>query len=84
MAEYRISIYGKSRLEWHKMASWFKNYKIRSPNVMWLIQIPRLYHVYKKSGVVFSFGEMLRNIFEPIFEASLHPEDYPELADLLT
>jgi AMP deaminase len=84
MAEYRISIYGKSRKEWEKMAAWFQTYKIRSPNVVWLIQIPRLYHVYKKSGVVFSFGEMLRNIFEPIFEASMYPEQFPELNALLS
>ena len=26
---------------------------------------------------------MITNIFHPIFEASLHPERYPELAELL-
>lgn len=67
MAEYRISIYGKSRSEWDNLANWFKKYNIKSPNVCWLIQIPRLYYVYKKLGIIYSFGEMLNNIFLPIF-----------------
>jgi AMP deaminase len=41
-AEYRLSIYGRSRDEWDKLAKWAVDNKIYSDNVRWLIQIPRL------------------------------------------
>ena len=41
-AEFRLSIYGKSRDEWDKLAKWAVNNKVYSDNVRWLIQIPRL------------------------------------------
>lgn len=41
-AELRLSIYGKSRDEWTKLARWSLENKVYSNNVRWLIQIPRL------------------------------------------
>lgn len=41
--EWRISIYGRSMEEWHKLAKWLVRYKLYSSKVRWLIQIPRLY-----------------------------------------
>ena len=41
-AEWRLSVYGKSRDEWDKLAKWALNNKVYSDNVRWLIQIPRL------------------------------------------
>ena len=38
-----------------------------------LIQIPRLYDVYKRGGEIESFGQMLNNIFAPLFVVSLNP-----------
>ena len=73
LAEYRISIYGRSRNEWHKLAKWWRTNTLQSPNVRWLIQVPRIYSVWKKIGMVGSFGEMLDNIFGPLFEATLDP-----------
>ena len=73
LAEYRISIYGRSRTEWHKLAKWWRTNKLQSPNVRWLIQVPRIYSVWKKIGMVGSFADMLDNIFGPLFEATLDP-----------
>jgi AMP deaminase len=42
MAEYRVSIYGRSRKEWHMLAKWFVDNKLASPNVRWLVQTPRI------------------------------------------
>lgn len=42
MAEYRVSIYGRSRDEWFKLAKWFVANKLASPNARFLIQTPRL------------------------------------------
>ena len=61
MAEYRISIYGRSRGEWDKLAKWVVNNKLFSDNVRWLIQIPRLYEVFKASGTVNSFGDVIQS-----------------------
>ena len=41
-AEFRLSIYGRSRSEWDKLAQWAIEHKVQSKNVQWVIQIPRL------------------------------------------
>ncbi|CAG8530263.1 11560_t:CDS:10 [Diversispora eburnea] len=79
MAEYRISIYGRSKSEWDKLAKWVIDHKIFSPNVRWLIQVPRLYYVYKDAQIVESFEDVIRNIFEPLFEVTKDPSSHPEL-----
>lgn len=41
-AELRLSIYGKSKDEWNKLAKWGITHNVYSDNIRWLIQIPRL------------------------------------------
>jgi AMP deaminase len=77
MVEWRISIYGRSRDEWDKLAKWVIENKLVSNNVRWLIQVPRLYVVYKKAGQVEKFGDMLDNLFYPLFEVSQNPQTHP-------
>ncbi|TRX98180.1 hypothetical protein FHL15_000825 [Xylaria flabelliformis] len=79
MVEWRISIYGRSLDEWDKLAAWVVDNKLFSHNVRWLIQIPRLYDVYKASGLMGSFEQVVRNIFEPLFEVTKEPETHPKL-----
>ncbi|KAI0531606.1 hypothetical protein GGR58DRAFT_493041 [Xylaria digitata] len=79
MVEWRISIYGRSLDEWDKLAAWVVDNKLFSHNVRWLIQIPRLYDVYKASGLMGSFEQVVRNIFEPLFEVTKEPEKHPKL-----
>ncbi|KAJ3014091.1 AMP deaminase [Thoreauomyces humboldtii] len=79
MAEYRVSIYGRSRDEWDKLAKWVVNNKVFSDNVRWLVQIPRLYNIYKKSNAVKNFEDIIRNVFEPLFEVTKDPTTHPEL-----
>ena len=38
-AEYRISIYGRKRVEWDILAAWIVQNRISSDNVIWLIQV---------------------------------------------
>ncbi|GES78258.1 AMP deaminase [Rhizophagus clarus] len=79
MAEYRVSIYGRSTSEWDKLAKWIINNKIISPNVRWLIQVPRLYNVYRTSGACECFECVIKNIFEPLYEVTKNPRSHPEL-----
>lgn len=79
MAEYRISIYGRKQSEWDQLASWIVNNDLYSENVVWLIQLPRLYNVYKDMGIVTSFQNMLDNIFLPLFEVTVNPDSHPQL-----
>lgn len=51
-SEWRLSIYGKSDQEWHKLAKWLIINKLYCNNVRWMIQIPRLYGIYKKNGLI--------------------------------
>ncbi|KAK9668485.1 hypothetical protein RND81_13G063800 [Saponaria officinalis] len=79
MAEYRISIYGRKQSEWDQLASWIVNNDLYSENVVWLIQIPRLYNIYKEMGIVTSFQNLLDNIFLPLFEVTVDPDSHPHL-----
>ncbi|XVF76842.1 hypothetical protein PTKIN_Ptkin13bG0299500 [Pterospermum kingtungense] len=79
MAEYRISIYGRKQSEWDQLASWIINNDLYSENVVWLIQIPRLYNIYKEMGIVTSFQNILDNIFIPLFEVTVDPDSHPQL-----
>ncbi|ROT36980.1 AMP deaminase [Sodiomyces alkalinus F11] len=79
MVEWRISIYGKSLDEWDKLAEWVIDNKLYSHNVRWLIQIPRLYDVYKATGLMDNFESVVKNVFLPLFEVSQDPSSHPKL-----
>ncbi|KAH6756362.1 AMP deaminase [Perilla frutescens var. hirtella] len=79
LAEYRISIYGRKQSEWDQLASWFVNNRIYSENAVWLIQLPRLYNIYRSMGTVTSFQNILDNIFIPLFEVTVDPNSHPHL-----
>ncbi|KAF8933109.1 AMP deaminase [Dissophora ornata] len=83
MAEYRISIYGRSESEWDKLADWVVDNKLFSPNVRWLIQVPRLYNVYKATNSVENFEQVIQNIFKPLFEVTRDPSSHPNLHIML-
>ncbi|KZO96504.1 AMP deaminase [Calocera viscosa TUFC12733] len=77
--EWRISIYGRSPDEWDKLAKWVINNKLYSHNVRWLIQVPRLYDIYKASGLLNNFQQILENLFRPLYEVTKDPRTHPEL-----
>ena len=79
MAEWRISIYGRSLQEWDKLAAWVLDNKIFSPNVRWLIQVPRLYDLYKSSKMMENFETVIKNVFQPLFEVTKDPSSHPKL-----
>ncbi|XP_056116935.1 AMP deaminase 2 isoform X3 [Rhinichthys klamathensis goyatoka] len=77
--ELRLSIYGRSRDEWDKLAQWAVKHKVYSENVRWLVQVPRLFDVYHTKKQLSNFQEMLENIFMPLFEATVNPSSHPQL-----
>jgi len=83
MLEPRVSIYGRKISEWAKLSKWFTHNELASPNVRWMIQIPRLYSIYKKIGLISNFQEMLSNIFDPLFDVTINPDSDPDLACFL-
>ncbi|KAL7027009.1 hypothetical protein ACKWTF_005262 [Chironomus riparius] len=82
-AELRLSIYGKSRDEWEKLAKWGIEHNVYSDNIRWLIQVPRLYDIFKTNKMLKSFQEIIDNIFLPLFEATAYPSKHPELYKFL-
>ena len=62
-SELRLSIYGRDSKEWDKLAEWAINNDVYSDNVRWLIQVPRLYDIYKCNKLVGSFQEIIDNLF---------------------
>ena len=79
MVEWRISIYGRAMDEWDKLAAWVVDHKLFSHNVRWLIQVPRLYDVFKAEGLMASFEQVVRNVFQPLFEVTQDPSSHPQL-----
>lgn len=77
--EWRISIYGRSIDEWDKLAAWVIDNKLFSPNVRWLIQVPRLFDVYKLSNLMDNFEQVVVNLFQPLFEVTQNPSSHPKL-----
>ncbi|KAH8300602.1 hypothetical protein KR044_004988, partial [Drosophila immigrans] len=78
-AELRLSIYGKSPDEWNKLAKWAIDNNVYSTNIRWLIQIPRLFDIFKSNKMMTSFQEIINNIFLPLFEATNKPHENPNL-----
>ncbi|VDK20792.1 unnamed protein product [Taenia asiatica] len=78
-AEPRLSIYGRSRHEWDDLAKWAIDFHVYSPNIRWVVQVPRLYDVYKSKKAIETFQDMIVNIFQPLFEVTLDPSSHPEL-----
>jgi AMP deaminase len=83
LAEYRISIYGKDPGEWDNLAKWVVNHRLLSPNVRWLIQIPRIFSTFSRAGSLQNFEQMLSNIFRPLFETTIDPSSHPFLHKFL-
>ncbi|XP_054465521.1 AMP deaminase 3 [Anoplopoma fimbria] len=78
-AEPRLSIYGRSPEEWDSLSKWFINQKVYSPNMRWMIQVPRIYDIFKAKKLVPDFAKMLENIFLPLFEATVNPQKHKQL-----
>ncbi|XP_026205072.1 AMP deaminase 2 isoform X2 [Anabas testudineus] len=78
-SELRLSIYGRSRDEWDKLAQWAVKHLVYSDNVRWLVQVPRLFDVYHTKKQLANFQEMLENIFMPLYEVTINPRSHPEL-----
>ncbi|XP_013882334.1 AMP deaminase 3 isoform X1 [Austrofundulus limnaeus] len=78
-AEPRLSIYGRSADEWQSLAKWFIQHKLHSPNMRWMIQVPRIYDIFKSKKLVPNFAKILENVFLPLFEASVNPQKHKEL-----
>ncbi|KAL3087548.1 hypothetical protein niasHT_024941 [Heterodera trifolii] len=77
--EPRISIYGRSMGEWVKLARWAVTNNVCSQNVSWVIQVPRLFDLYRAKQDLKTFDQFLDNIFTPLFEVTNDPNSHPEL-----
>ncbi|EPY74500.1 AMP deaminase 1 [Camelus ferus] len=82
-AEPRLSIYGRSPDEWSKLSTWFVQNRIHCPNMTWMIQVPRIYDVFRSKNFLPHFGKMLENVFMPVFEATINPKAHPDLSVFL-
>ncbi|XP_010791659.1 AMP deaminase 3-like isoform X1 [Notothenia coriiceps] len=78
-AEPRLSIYGRSASEWEGLATWFIQHKLHSPNMRWMIQVPRIYDIFKSKKILPNFAKMLENVFLPLFEATVNPQKHKEI-----
>jgi AMP deaminase len=79
LIEPRVSVYGKSRNEWDLLGKWYCANKLASPNVRWMVQVPRLFHAFRAANATASFQDLLDNVFQPLFECTLRPDLHPEL-----
>lgn len=77
--ELRLSIYGRSLDEWDKLAGWAISNNVYSDHNRWLIQVPRLYDIYRTHNSVENFQDIIKNLFLPLFEATINPNSHPDL-----
>jgi len=82
-AEPRLSIYGCNANEWTKLSGWFNKHRVFSPHLKWMIQVPRIYDIFRARNFVPHFGKTLENIFMPVIEATINPHANPELSIFL-
>lgn len=78
-AEPRLSIYGRSPEEWGSLSKWFIKHKLHSPNMRYMIQVPRIYDIFRAKKLVPNFAKMLENVFLPLFQATVNPQDHKEI-----
>jgi len=81
--EPRVSIKGLKADEWKSTAVWVMNHKLHSPCMRWMIQVPRIYPLWKSMDKVQNFGTMVDNFFRPLFEVTVKPESDPTLFKFL-
>ncbi|XP_073950113.1 AMP deaminase 2-like isoform X2 [Choristoneura fumiferana] len=81
--EPRLSIYCKSEVEWTKLSTWALKNNVYSAHMRWLVQVPRLYDIYRMNNLLKNFQEFLNNLFNPLFEVSIDPSSNPELHKFL-
>jgi len=81
--ELRLSIYGRSMQEWDNLAKWAVSNNVYCDHNRWLIQVPRLYDIYRTHNSVECFQDILKCLFQPLFEVSIDPSSHPELHQFL-
>jgi len=81
--ELRLSIYGRSLSEWDNLASWAVSNNVYSDHNRWLIQVPRLYDIYRVHNSVDNFQDILKCLFQPLFEVTINPNSHPDLHKFL-
>eukprot|EP00940_MAST-03C_sp_MAST-3C-sp2_P000641 g641.t1 len=83
-AEFRVSVYGSTPNDWAQVAKWTCDNELFSRHNRWVVQVPRIYRVFKKRGMVKNFQEIISNFFEPLFAATSAPEKYPKISKFLS
>ena len=81
--ELRLSVYGRSLNEWDKLAQWAVSNDVHSDHNRWLIQVPRLYDIYRVHNSVECFQDIIKCLFQPLFEATIDPSSHPDLHKFL-
>ena len=82
--ELRVTVRGSSPSEWADLARWITDNDLHKlPRNAWVVQVPRAFRVLRKEGLVSSFGELLENLFRPLFEVFLCPSKDPKLYEFL-
>ncbi|KAG4306443.1 hypothetical protein PORY_000431 [Pneumocystis oryctolagi] len=79
MAECRLTNSGVSPNEWDSLAAWVIDNELFSPNVRWLIQVPRIYDIFKRNRYINNMEELLKNFFQPLFDVTYNPSRNPKL-----
>lgn len=59
--EFTYYINGRKKTEWRDLANWVMDHQVYSDSNRWLIQIPRIYSVFKEVNEVKSYAELLES-----------------------
>jgi AMP deaminase len=81
--ELRLTIRGSGLKEWYELAQWIESNELYLKKNMFVIQVPRAYRALRSSNMVSSFGELIANIFRPLFDAMIDPQANASLVRLM-
>jgi len=78
-----VSLFGRLPSDWDVLAKWLVEHDLQTESVIYTVEIPQMYHMYKRTGTIESFQDHLNNIFKPLFEVTDNPKSHPDLAKIL-
>eukprot|EP01124_Arcella_intermedia_P005786 TRINITY_DN13409_c0_g1_i1.p1 TRINITY_DN13409_c0_g1~~TRINITY_DN13409_c0_g1_i1.p1 ORF type:complete len:1291 (-),score=286.12 TRINITY_DN13409_c0_g1_i1:18-3410(-) len=77
--EYSVSIFGRAKDEWDKLARFIVNNNLLSDQVRYTVDLVMSYSTLKANYHIKNFQQVLDNIFEPLFDVAVKPSSHPEL-----
>ncbi len=62
--------------EWDSLAKWICDNKLYSDHNRWMIQVPRIYTLFKKTNQIKNFGELIQSTLKRSTDSSFSSSSF--------